>query len=210
MPTNRTRRQVRRFTKWTDAHKTHLSCGHDFFGTAFGDTRRDPAWRLEDVLEDMEAAWHVFGPELLEECSKSGCCRPWFWYTLKLRESPRLRMVEDNDVPPTTIKPPWGEPWQGTFHEPALIYLHRTGQLQPGEIERRRTNERTPGIAHTLDYWRRQAEYSPSYADSIRRQPWELAAAHVIYDPDGSRCLLDGDELRAAGPFIARLTESVA
>ena len=119
-------------------------------------------------------------------------------------------MVEDTDVPQTSTRAPWGEPWEGRWHEPPLFYLARTGELRAGEIERLRAAERTPGIGHTLSYWRLQAQRNPAYAHNIRRQPWELAAAMFIYDRDGCRELLTADELRAAGPYIEQLTVSVS
>lgn len=212
MPTNRRRRQVRRHSKWTEGHVDQLRHGFDFFDSAWGNPELPPdrqhTWPDAGTFGEMEECWSVYGAELLADAIEAGVERPWFWFVLQLREEPRLRMGNDPNVPATTTRPPRGECWQGTFHEPVLMYLHRIGQLQDGEVERLRAAERAPGVGHSLDYYRRAAEANPKYAENILRKPWELACLHVAYDADGARDLLTPDELRAAGPYIRQLSVS--
>jgi hypothetical protein len=68
---------------YSDDHKNHLLCGHDFFGGGFGTGAN---FREDDAAE----AWEVLREELLwEHISEKPCTRPWAWWHFEDRE-PRL------------------------------------------------------------------------------------------------------------------------
>ena len=123
--------------------------------------------------------------------------RPWAAWSFDILPRNPRRAIDDDPDEPTTIKPPWGNPWESDGYETSYAYLRRRGLLEPGERERIAAKH-AKAIGPALEFQRQQVHrIEPKYATNVGFRPAELADVLEIWGPE----LLNADELRAATEY---------
>jgi hypothetical protein len=83
----RMRHALRQRNGWTDEQREHLSSGHDFFGSGWGNSARmsqaeRERWPSAEVEAEMRAAWEDLRESIMDE-RRDSLTRPWAWWVFE-------------------------------------------------------------------------------------------------------------------------------